>query len=242
MDCAPLAPPAAGSATVRTYEELIDMVIASLRGRRMLPDGEQSTPWDAFVRLSERIHSSYHVPHTTVTPVMRRLLFALGAAARAAHIVGVGTHVGYAFSWLLGDRRELDRAPLDPWQTALGFDVDTSANVVARRNCAMLGHETRLAFIDGDGVSGLERCQAAIDLLFIDLDHPVTRKAGYRDVLERALPRLSSGALVLAHDSCVPLFQHDFAVYDRFVVESGAFVGPCVLAVDSCGLSVATVR
>ena len=86
MDCAPLAPPSAGSATVRTYEELIDMVIASLRGRRMLPDGEQSTPWDAFARLSERIHLNYHIPHTTVTPVMRRLLFALGAGRpRRAH-------------------------------------------------------------------------------------------------------------------------------------------------------------
>ena len=105
----------------------------------------------------------------------------------------------------------------------------------------MLGHEARLVFIDGDGVLGLERCQTAIDLLFIELDHPI-RQDRVRDVLERALPRMSSGAIVLAHDPCVPLFQRDFALYDRFVVESGTFVGPCVLAVDACGLSVATVR
>ena len=113
---------------------------------------------------------------------------------------------------------------------------------MARRNCAVLGHDARLAFVDADGVSGLARLTQEIDLLFIDLDDPIARKAPYRDVLERALPRMRAGSLVLAHDPCVPLFRRDFAAYDAFIEQSHAFLGPCVLAVDACGLSVATVR
>ena len=61
-------------------------------------------------------------------------------------------------------------------------------------------------------------------------------------MLEAAIPRLRPGALILAHDPCVPVFQQDFADYDRFVTGSGLFWGPWVLRVDSCGLSVAVVR
>jgi len=61
-------------------------------------------------------------------------------------------------------------------------------------------------------------------------------------VLESAVPRLRTGALILAHDACVPKFAEQFAAYHNYVRESGFFLGPWVLPVDDCGLSVAAMR
>ena len=225
-----------------TYEEIVDTVVEGLRRANVVRADAGPIPWDAFVRLSDLIHDHYVVPGTTFTPMMRRLLFGLGYAARPETIVGVGTHVGYTFSWLLRNRLDEECMAAGPWQRAIGIDLDAGANTMARRNCSVLGHGERLMFLDADGVAGVSSSSEAIDLLYLDLDDPARRKAAYRDVLEAALPRLQPGALVLAHDPCVPLFQQDFAAYDRFVTESGLFGGPWVLRVDSCGLSVAVLR
>ena len=225
-----------------TYEEIVDTIVDGLRTASVVRPGRGAIPWDAFIRLSDLIHDHYVVPSTTFTPMMRRLLFGLGYAARPEHIVGVGTHVGYTFSWLLRNRIDEDGAAAGEWQTATGIDVNAGANTTARSNCSILGHGGRLTFLDADGVEGISRSREAIDLLYLDLDDPARRKAVYRDVLEAALPRLRPGALILAHDPCVPIFQEDFAGYDRFVTGSGRFAGPWVLRVDACGLSVAMVR
>lgn len=225
-----------------TYEDIVDVIIERFRRADVLPPATGTTPWNAFVRLSNLIHGTYEIPDTTVTPVMRRLLFGLAVAARSVNIVGVGTYVGYPFSWLLRDRADRESVGERQWETATGIDVDEGANIVARRNCSVLGHDERLRFLTVDGVVGVSRSTPAIDLLFIDLDDQVRRKAAYRDVLEAALPQLQVGALVLAHDPCVPAFEKDFAAYHGLIRESGLFRGPWVLRVDGCGLSVAAAR
>jgi predicted O-methyltransferase YrrM len=225
-----------------TYEEIVDAIVERLRKADVVPPSAGPIPWNAFVRLSDLIHATYEVPGTTFTPMMRRLLFGLGHAAQSSTIVGVGTHVGYTFSWLLRNRVDEESLAVGRWRSAVGIDMNAGANTLARRNCSVLGHGDRLTFLDADGVDGVSRSDGIIDLLYLDLDDPARRKAAYRDVLEAAIPRLRQGALILAHDPCVPVFQQNFADYDRFVTGSGVFRGPWVLRVDSCGLSVAVVR
>jgi len=171
---------------------------------------------------------------------MRRLLFALGLAARPHNVVGVGTYVGYTFSWLLRDRSDTEAAPF--FDAAVGIDVDSQANILARRNCAVLDHGVRLGFMDADGVVAVASLEKPIDLLYLDLDDPPRGKAAYQRVLQAAYPRLQPGALVLAHDPCVKAFEQDFAAYHYYVRESGLFSGPWILPVDVCGLSVAVAR
>src|SRR3989442_668517 len=108
----------------------------------VLPADRVPTPWDSFLQLSHRIHETYEVPSTTFTAIMRRVLCALGFAARPRHIVGVGTYVGYTFSWLLRDRSDDLAAPF--CASAIGIDIDARVNVLARRNCAAIGHGERL--------------------------------------------------------------------------------------------------
>jgi predicted O-methyltransferase YrrM len=228
----------AALANPATYEELVDGIVAVLR-RKGAVSSSRPTPWDAFLALSHAVHEGFEIPATTVTPVLRRLLFALGFAARPRNLVGVGTYVGYAFAWLLRDRGDARAGPF--CESARGIDVDRDANRLARRNCARLGHGSRLTFVDGDGT--LDRIyERPVDLLYLDLDDADRRKAGYVLALRAASARLRPGALVLAHDPCVPMFAGDFAVYHEFVRESPRFDGPWVLPVDECGLSVAAAR
>jgi predicted O-methyltransferase YrrM len=232
--------PPAATTVERTYEDIVEDLVRLLQQAGALPHHGASVPWGAFLRLSTLVHEHFEVPGTTFTPVMRRLLFALGFAARSSHLVGVGTYVGYTFSWLLGDRSDHRRSPF--FDTALGIDTSAQANAIARRNCAILGHGHRLSFTDGDGVAVVAGLESPIDLLYLDLDDPRSGKAGYRHVLAAAISRFRSGTLVLAHDPCVPAFAHDFEAYHDFVRGCGLFSGCWILPVDGCGLSVAVAR
>jgi len=225
--------------TQLTYEEIVDRILDVLRRPGGLPQDCAPTPWNAFVKLSDLIHETYEVPSTTFTPIMRRLLFALGFAAQPRIVVGVGTYVGYTFSWLLRDRSDHESGPF--CEMAIGIDVDEVANRLARRNCAAIKHGKRLTFIDGDGLTVITELKEPIDLLYLDLDDPLTGKAGYRQVLEVASPLLNSGALVVAHDACVPKFAATFIAYHDYVRQCGLFSGMWILPVDSCGLSIAVV-
>ncbi len=223
-----------------TYEKIIERLLQSLHKAEALPTQPGVVPWDAFHRLSDLVHANFDVPSTTFTAIMRRFLFGLGFAVSPRNIVGVGTYVGYTFSWLLRDRAAGDTAPL--FETAVGIDVDAAANQLARRNCAVLNHGDSLNFIEGDGPIALAERKLPIDLLYLDLDDPLTGKLKYRDTLESALPLLRSRAVVLAHDACISKFAGDFVVYHDFIRQSGLFLGPWVFPIDSCGLSLAVKK
>ena len=235
--CGDASPPVVGGAT---YEGIADQVVASLASAGALPAPSAPAPWDAFLRLSHRVHGHFMVPATSFTPIMRRLVFALGFAAQPRVLVGIGTFFGYAFAWLLRDRGDGESGP--HVEAAIGIDIDREANVVARRNCGCLGHGRRVVFVDGDGRTEAARIGSAIDLLYIDLDESETGKAGYRDVLAAALPHLAPGALILAHDACLPKFQADLFAFHRAVEDEPVLAGPWILPADECGLSVAVRR
>jgi predicted O-methyltransferase YrrM len=219
-----------------TYEDLVDEIVALL-GRQGAVANATPAPWDSFEALSARVHQTFEIPSTTVTPIMRRLLFALGVAARPRHVVGAGTYVGYAFAWLLGARTGDDARPFP--DLALGLDIDARANRIARRNGAHLGHGDRLRFATKDATVAASYPRTPIDLLYLDIDDAHEGKRGYAHALDAAAGRLAPGALVVAHDPCVSRFAADFAAYDRAIRASVRLRGPWVIPVDPCGLSIA---
>lgn len=228
---------AAVSTEAATYEGLADLICSQLRRQGVLPGEGVPTPWESFLALSDLVHSTYSIPATSLTPMMRRLLFALGFASRPRRIVAVGSHVGYALTWLLRDRGDGCSAPF--LQSAVGFDIDEEATASARCNCAVLGHGDRLSFQARDGVEALASGTGAIDLLYLDLEDPRMGKRGYCDALRAASWRLKPQALVLAHDPFVRKFARDFSDYHDLIRASPTLAGPWLLPVDECGLSVA---
>lgn len=224
------------SSQLTTYEGICDAIVGDLRRAGAIPPAGRPTPWDSFLRLSRTVHDGFYVPGTTLTPMMRRLLFALATATTKRHLVGVGTFVGYAFAWLLRDRDDADSGPHFEWAT--GVDVDAAAVEMARKNCRVLGHGERLSFVAAEGAGMLRELDRSVDLLYIDVDDPVEGKAAYSTVLEAALPLLEPNALVLAHDPIVPRFRAAFSRYEQVVEDSGCFTASWTLPVDDCGLLV----
>lgn len=218
-------------------ESLVDSYLAFLSAKGALPTPLPPTPWASFHALRSLVRRTFDVPWTTYSAAMEHMIFGIACAFRPRSVIGVGTFVGYTFAWQLRDRRDTASGP--HVRMALGIDTDARANVVARKNCARLGHGERLRFIDGDGVDVINSIAGEIDVLYLDLDSPQSGKGEYLDVLISALPRLSDVALVLAHDSLVPKFEADMAVYHDFIAESGDLLGPWILPIDECGLSVA---
>lgn len=218
-------------------EMLVDSYLGFLCANGALPSPLPPTPWASFHPLRSLVHGSFEVPWTTYTAAMERMTFGIACALRPRSLVGVGTFVGYTFAWQLRDRRDATSGP--HFRMALGIDIDARANVVARKNCTHLGHGERLRFVDGDGVDVIDAITEEIDVLYLDLDLPGSGKSKYLEVLRRAVPRLSNGALVLAHDSLVPKFEADMAAYHDFIAEHQELLGPWILPVDDCGLSVA---
>jgi predicted O-methyltransferase YrrM len=182
------------------------------------------------------IESGFELPATTISALMRRFLFLAGAATARRSLYGAGTYVGFAFAWLCAGRASRS-GPFD----ALAVDVDPQACAIAARNFAALPTAMRAKVRTADAVADLRAGTSPIDLLFIDVDDPDGRKALYTDVLAAARPRLAPGALILAHDPSVALFGPDFARYDAAIAAAPELVGPLVLPLDDCGISLARV-
>lgn len=222
-----------------TFEDVVEHILRLLARTGVL-SRVCEVPWDAFYRLSGLVHDAYVVPSTTMTPMMRRVLFAIGWAAAPANVVGAGTFVGYGFSWLLRNRADPAAAPF--CARACGIDVDRRATGLARRNCRRLNHGRRLRFVCGDAREVMSRWADPIDLLYLDLDDPESRKRSYVDVLAAAAGHLRRNAVVLAHDASVQMFRRDFDAYHAYIRHNPRLAGPWILNVDPCGLSIAVVE
>ena len=66
---------------------------------------------------------------------------------------------------------------------------------MARQHFKEAGVETQVTVVEGDAHKELTRLQSAIDVAFIDAD-----KDGYVDYLNKLLPLVRPGGLILAHN------------------------------------------
>lgn len=219
-------------------DDVADFALKILKTAGIIDPGAPEPDWAAFAQAQRRIES-FEVPWTTITPLMRRFFYALSAAARPERMVGAGTYAGFAFAWfVMGHSRGQRRLPL---VEAVGLDIEAEATALARRNATALDLGARLRFEQAEAATWLRACPTPISLLYIDIDAPGSRKSGYADVLEAARLKLMPGALVVAHDACVPLFASDFDRFHDAIKNDSGLLGPQVLPLDECGVSVCRV-
>lgn len=210
----------------------VERLCQRLAGAGLLPRG--GFPAEAFHELRARVHDAFEVPETSITPMMARTLFAVAAALRPRTVVGIGTYAGNALVWLAGPA--LCRPALQPAGTVVGCDIDGPATALARANFARLDPGAGVELVEADGHDLLAASADPIDLLYLDADRPGDRKGIYRPLLEAALPRLRPGAVVLAHDACLPLFAEALQPYLALVRDPAHFRASLALAVDDCGV------
>jgi len=116
--------------------------------------------------------------------ILRLLVESLGAK----HVVEVGTSIGYSGVWMgLGLLRTGGKLTT--------FEIDEGRAAQARANFKRAGLDGVITIVMGDAHETVRQLHDPIDLLFLDAD-----KEGYLDYLNKLLPLLRPGGLVVAHN------------------------------------------
>lgn len=121
-----------------------------------------------------------------------RLLRLLTEATGAKNVVEIGTSNGYSALWIcLGLRTTRGKL--------ITFEIDPYRASLARKNFKRAGVEQLVTLIEGDAHKEVIKLKETIDILFLDAD-----KAGYLDYLNKLLPLVRPGGLILAHNMNYP--------------------------------------
>jgi len=117
-----------------------------------------------------------------------RYLRLLVESTGATNVVEIGTSHGYSAVWLcLGLLRTGGRLTT--------FEIDAGRAALARDNFKQAGVEKIVTLVEGDAHVEVARLKDPIDLLFLDAD-----KQGYIDYLNKLLPLVRPGGLIVAHN------------------------------------------
>jgi predicted O-methyltransferase YrrM len=117
-----------------------------------------------------------------------RLLRILAESVNAKHVVELGTSNGYSAIWLcLALRTTGGRLTT--------YEIDARRAALARANFKRAGVDHLVTLVEGDAHKEVTKLKEPIDLLFIDAD-----KEGYLDYLNKLLPLVRPGGLIVAHN------------------------------------------
>jgi predicted O-methyltransferase YrrM len=182
----------------------------------MLPKDEDERK--ALAALDEaRKGQRYANVSTADGRLMRQLTEALGAR----RVVELGTSTGESGIWFSMALRKTGGH-------LFTHDIDPGRIAVARRNFERAGVSDLITIIEGDGHETIKQHKEPVDLAFIDAD-----KEGYADYLEKILPVVRPGGLILAHNMHRPPVHPSYlkaittnpALDTSFVLMDGAGIG-----------------
>lgn len=117
-----------------------------------------------------------------------RLLRLLTEAVNAKNVVEIGTSNGYSGIWLC-------LALKTTGGKLTTFEIDARRAALARENFKRAGVDGIVTLIEGDAHEEVTKLKEPIDVLFIDAD-----KEGYIDYLNKLLPLVRPGGLIIAHN------------------------------------------
>ena len=121
-----------------------------------------------------------------------RLLRLLTEAIGAKTVVEIGTSTGHSGIWFcLGLRPQSGRL--------ITFDIDPQRIAIARENFQRAGVADMVTIVAGDAHENVKQLKDPVDLVFIDAD-----KAGYLDYLNKLLPLVRPGGLIVSHNMSRP--------------------------------------
>jgi len=124
-----------------------------------------------------------------VPPEDGRLLRLLTETTGARQVVEIGTSNGYSGIWFcLGLRATGGKLTT--------HEINAERASLARENFKRAGIEDIVTLVEGDAHKEITKLKGPIDIVFIDAD-----KAGYMDYLNKVLPLVRPGGLILAHNT-----------------------------------------
>jgi caffeoyl-CoA O-methyltransferase len=138
--------------------------------------------------LEEMLHDQYSAM-LSVPPEDGRVLRLLAEATGARHVVEIGTSNGYASIWFCLALRTTGGK-------LTTYEIDAHRASLARENFKRAGVDKLVTLIEGDAHEKVTMLEEPIDIVFIDAD-----KDGYLDYLNKLLPLVRPGGLILAHNT-----------------------------------------
>jgi predicted O-methyltransferase YrrM len=117
-----------------------------------------------------------------------RLLRLLTETMGAKHVVEIGTSNGYSGLWSLMALRTTGGK-------LTTFEIDPEKVRLATNNFKRAGVDHLVTIVEGDAHEKVKKIKEPIDLLFIDAD-----KDGYLDYLNKLLPLVRPGGLIVSHN------------------------------------------
>jgi len=125
-----------------------------------------------------------------------RVLRLLTEVAGAKHVVEIGTSNGYSGIWFCLALRTTGGK-------LTTHDIDAGRAALARENFKRAGVDKLVTLVMGDAHETVKNLKEPIDVLFLDAD-----KEGYIDYLNKLLPLVRPGGLILAHN--IDMVGQDF--------------------------------
>ena len=123
-----------------------------------------------------------------VPPGDGRILRLIAESIGAKHVVELGTSTGFSGVWFCLALRQTKG-------TLTTFEIDPGRAAEARRNFQRAGVSGLVTLVEGDAHQRLKELKKPVDLVFLDAD-----KTGYLDYLEKLLPWVRPGGLIVAHN------------------------------------------
>lgn len=160
------------------------------RGRMMGGgDGYGNAPLAAdaaekrILEIAENVERHLNVPRED-----GRLIRLMAESIGAKTAVEFGTSTGYSGLWFALALRKTGGK-------LTTFEYDPGRAATARANFEQAGVADLITVVVGDAHETARNLKGPIDIVFIDADKP-----GYRDYLEKVLPHVRPGGLILAHN------------------------------------------
>jgi predicted O-methyltransferase YrrM len=154
--------------------------------RPPIPGSEQEKK---ILKVLEDMCQDQYSEMLSVPPEDGRVLRLLTEAIGAKHVVEIGTSNGYAAIWFCLALRTTSGK-------LTTYEIDTQRASLARENFKRAGVDKLVTLIEGDAHKTVTKLKEPIDIVFIDAD-----KDGYLDYLNKLLPLVRPGGLVLAHNT-----------------------------------------
>jgi len=164
--------------------------------RPPMPASEQEKK---ILNVLEDMCHGQHSEMLSVPPEDGRVLRLLAEATGAKHVVEIGTSNGYATIWFCLALRTTGGK-------LTTYEIDAHRASLARENFKRAGVDKLVTLVEGDAHKTVTKLKEPIDIVFIDAD-----KDGYLDYLDKLLPLVRPGGLILAHDTTdVALQMQDY--------------------------------
>jgi caffeoyl-CoA O-methyltransferase len=124
-----------------------------------------------------------------VLPEDGRLMRMLAESLEAKHVVELGTANGYSAMWFCLALRSTGGK-------LTTHEIDPDRITLARQNFKRAGVEDLVTLVEGDAHETIKKLAGPIDVVLFDAE-----KEGFCDYLEKLLPLVRKGGLIIAHDS-----------------------------------------